>query len=82
MQGIMNKYLMPRSKTSYEASNGSRKMSTKGVVSYLLQLVREVPINHPSMYNLTSLEKEGSAGLSKFIEHDNDLECSPAVQIL
>ena len=82
MQGIMDEYLMPRSKTFYEASNGSRQMSTKGVVSYLLQLVRVVPVNHPSIYNLTSPEKEGSVGLSKFIERDNDLECSLAVQIL
>ena len=73
---------MPRSKTSYEALNGSRKMITKGIVSYLLQLKRVVPVNHPSMYNLMSPVKEGSVGLSKFIEHDNDLECSPAVQIL
>ncbi len=82
MQGIMDKYLMPSSKTSYEALNGSRKMSTKGVVSYLLQLVRIVPVNHPLVYNLTSPEKEGSVRLSKFMEHDNDLECSPIVQIL
>ena len=57
---------IPRSKTSYEASNGSRQMNTWGVVSYMLHLVNVIPVNHPSMCQLTSPEKGGSDKLSKF----------------
>jgi hypothetical protein len=57
---------MPRSKTSYEASNGSRQMNTWGVVSEMLHSVNINPVNHPSMYYLTSPERGGSDRLPKF----------------
>ncbi len=57
---------MPRSKTAYEALNGSSQMNTWGMVSYLLCLVNIIPVNHPSMHELRSSEKGGLDRLSKF----------------
>ena len=57
---------MLRSKTSDEASNGSKQIKTWDMGSDLLHGVNIIPVNHPSMYDLTSPEKGGSDVLSKF----------------
>ena len=57
---------MLRSKTSDEASNGSKQIKTGDMGSDLLHGVNIIPVNHPSMYKLTSPEKGGSDRLSNF----------------